>query len=70
VPQPERGHRALLARVTEALARLPAFELAGAAYDGVSVEQALAAGERAAARLLARLRSTQAAGSGATRLEA
>jgi oxygen-dependent protoporphyrinogen oxidase len=56
VPQPEVGHRALLGRVALALAGLPPLELAGAAYDGVSVEQVLESGERAAARLLGRLR--------------
>src|SRR5262249_1802723 len=58
VPQPELGYRKLLTGVKEALVQQPPLELAGAAYDGVSVEGALAGGERAAARLLARLRDT------------
>jgi len=57
VVQPELGHRDRLARVVAALAPLPPVELAGAAYDGVAVEQVLAGGERAAARLLGRLQS-------------
>ncbi len=56
VPQPELGHRERLARVRAALAALPALELAGAAYDGVAVEQVLQGGERAAERLLGRLK--------------
>ncbi len=55
VPQPELGHRERVARVREALAALPSVELAGAAYDGVAVEQVMEGGERAAERLLARL---------------
>jgi len=55
VPQPELGHRERLARVRGALAGLPPLELAGAAYDGVAVEQVLQGGEKAAERLLARL---------------
>jgi len=55
VPQPELGHRERVRQVREALAGLPPMEIAGAAYDGVSVEQVLEGGEKAAERLLGRL---------------
>jgi oxygen-dependent protoporphyrinogen oxidase len=48
VPQPGRGHLALVARVRERLRAFPGLALAGAYLDGVSVADTLASGVRAA----------------------
>jgi len=51
-PQPSLGHRARMARIDAELKALPGLQLAGAAYDGVSIpdciRQARAAAERIA----------------------
>jgi oxygen-dependent protoporphyrinogen oxidase len=53
VPQYEVGHRALVETAELEVAKLPPFQLAGAAYHGVSVELTLQSGAAAARRLLA-----------------
>ncbi len=52
VPQYELGHGARVRAAEEAVAKLPPFQLAGAAYHGVSVELALQSGAAAARRLI------------------
>jgi protoporphyrinogen/coproporphyrinogen III oxidase len=52
VPQYEVGHRANVEIAEREVAKLPSFQLAGAAYHGVSVELALQSGAAAAQRLL------------------
>jgi oxygen-dependent protoporphyrinogen oxidase len=52
IPQYEIGHEDRIRAVRAALRELPRLELAGAAYDGVSVPDAARSGTLAAARLL------------------
>jgi len=52
IPQYEVGHEDRIRAVRSALRELPRLELAGAAYDGVSVPDAARSGTLAAARLL------------------
>ena len=49
LPQYLSGHRARVARIEEASARLPALALAGAAYGGIGIPSCISSGERAAA---------------------
>ena len=52
IPQYAPGHRDRVRELRELLAGLPPIELAGAAYDGVSVPDVARSGAAAAARLL------------------
>jgi oxygen-dependent protoporphyrinogen oxidase len=52
IPQYEPGHRDRVRQAREQLAGLPPIEVAGAAYDGVSVPDVARSGAAAAARLL------------------
>jgi oxygen-dependent protoporphyrinogen oxidase len=54
IPQYAPGHRERVRAIREQLAGLPFIEVAGAAYDGVSVPDVVRSGAEAAARLLAR----------------
>jgi oxygen-dependent protoporphyrinogen oxidase len=53
VPQYEVGHGTHVQTAEREVAKLPPFQLAGAAYHGVSVEFALQSGSAAARRILA-----------------
>jgi oxygen-dependent protoporphyrinogen oxidase len=55
IPQYAPGHRERVKAARALLARFPRLELAGAAYDGVSVPDVAASGAAAAERLLGRV---------------
>ncbi|MHB8246287.1 MAG: protoporphyrinogen oxidase [Acidimicrobiales bacterium] len=55
-PQYQPGHRARIARVTEAVAALPRIELAGAVLGGIGIPACITSGEAAAARLVVGMR--------------
>ncbi|MER5204738.1 protoporphyrinogen oxidase [Streptomyces sp. NPDC002825] len=52
LPQYLVGHTARIERIREAVAKLPAIRVCGAAYDGVGIAHCVASGQRAADELL------------------
>jgi oxygen-dependent protoporphyrinogen oxidase len=55
MPQYEVGHLARVAEIERAVADIPAFELAGAAYRGVGIPDCIRSGEEAADAIFAKL---------------
>ncbi|CAL9566539.1 protoporphyrinogen oxidase [Streptomyces sp. enrichment culture] len=53
LPQYPVGHRARVARIRDAVAKLPGLRVCGAAYDGVGIPAVIADGRRAADEILA-----------------
>ncbi|MEV7868748.1 protoporphyrinogen oxidase [Streptomyces sp. NPDC088124] len=62
LPQYPVGHQARVARVRDALAKLPGLRVCGAAYDGVGIPACVASARRAADEIIAT--STLAPGTG------
>lgn len=62
LPQYPVGHQARVARVREAVAKLPGLRVCGAAYDGVGIPACIASARRAADEIIAT--STLARGTG------
>ena len=59
LPQYAVGHVTRIQAVLEAVARLPALGLAGAAYEGVGIPACIGSGRRAAREVLATVRQPQ-----------
>ncbi|WP_030752556.1 protoporphyrinogen oxidase [Streptomyces sp. NRRL F-5135] len=65
LPQYPVGHQARVARIREAVAKLPALRVCGAAYDGVGIPACVASARRAADEIIATSTPARGAGRGA-----
>ena len=54
LPQYPVGHAERVARIRDAVAKVPGLAVCGAAYDGVGIPACIASGRRAAGETLAR----------------
>jgi oxygen-dependent protoporphyrinogen oxidase len=57
MPQYEVGHLARVTEIERAVAEIPAFAIAGAAYRGVGIPDCIRSGENAADAIFARLQA-------------